>query len=1099
MSLAQRRRAASALLYFACLASASGGLQHARKLLQSTDTSTEESYIKDVPEVVRKPFLALKDPINAASGDVHRLYEQCSAVSSISYLLFGAAQPLSMAAGSSNALLPYLTPAVLRLYVSRWDRCSSAVAEQLYILAQHMYSKASLQACYYAMYKSLDATFTWVRDNVPLRLQEVPGQPVATAAWPDLGALPASGLTAAVLAALADEARLGGTAEVLASSCSMTAADFAAMVPTIAATLADLHADLSAIQAVASETHETHWSPSRDLEVHMDGRHRRAVMQLEEQGAHSAAAGSAAGSGNAAGGAGAAEGKGEEVAAAMSIDPESPGLTVSGNRMDPAAQRRRRLAIPSNYFYTMPSAFTPSSPSSLPPLMIPIIFHIMLYTDTNGATGPTNYGSALSYAQRMVKITNYMSKPSNIQFYVKEVRNDPVTYSYLLLANRVVWLNLVNSNCTTSCLKNTAYMSSLVSDWPRSVNVFVASEAAALNNMVGFAYVPGSDIMPANGFVFVSWDSFLPDGFNSLSQYNGGPNTLLHELFHHLGLQHPFGGNSASCSDDDYVIDTPTSMGPISSASFYSTAIAYCMELFFGTYGGDWDATYARWSTTLGIPDTDRNSWADACPAMGGYDELGNYMTYNTAVCFAALGHLTTSQVQRAHFVTAEMNPVLYAWGQYYAKTAPPPPPTASPPPESYNNICKVTSNSNCACKSSWTSGGVTYSYCDRIYSNNALGCEVQDPSSCADCSGSPCVLPCSGTALQCKKPPAPGTNMPPPPPPRPPSPPPNPPPPPPRSVPDACKTASNGCACRSTWQYNGVYVSYCASPDGDVRLWCQVSSSCSLFNPSNPYAYCATTLTVATCGAPVAELDGSVTLPGNCSILNTNGTTLVAELAAELARIMGVPLSWVGFTKWLCGSIIANYLVSFPVGTDSSQVIATVSAALTISTQTSPAFAAKWGNFTSATAGTVTVLQPGQLCTPSSPASALCPASPPPPPPPPPGKKPNKIPLYIGIGIGGATGVAIIVSAIFVLMNRSRRKMPAHNKMGVMPADASRRSSATGSTYGGPGGPPYSAPYSAAPRRQSAGGAVPGLIGNDELRSQYSHHQHHPPHRQSR
>ena len=90
-----------------------------------------------------------------------------------------------------------------------------------------------------------------------------------------------------------------------------------------------------------------------------------------------------------------------------------------------------------------------------------------------------------------------------------------------------------------------------------------------------------------------------------------------------------------------------------------------------------------------GIPEDDMNAWADSCPSRAGYDELGNYMTYNDAVCFAAVGHITRGQAERMHYVTSERNPVLYAWGQYYASTSAPPPPITWPA-ESYNNSCKV-------------------------------------------------------------------------------------------------------------------------------------------------------------------------------------------------------------------------------------------------------------------------------------------------------------------------------------------------------------------------------------------------------------------------
>ena len=91
-----------------------------------------------------------------------------------------------------------------------------------------------------------------------------------------------------------------------------------------------------------------------------------------------------------------------------------------------------------------------------------------------------------------------------------------------------------------------------------------------------------------------------------------------------------------------------------------------------------------------GVPEDDMNSWADSCPTRAGYDELGNYMTYNTGVCFAALGHMTRGQIERMHDLTSQVNPVLYTWGQYYASTAAPPPPIAPPPPEYTLDICKV-------------------------------------------------------------------------------------------------------------------------------------------------------------------------------------------------------------------------------------------------------------------------------------------------------------------------------------------------------------------------------------------------------------------------
>jgi hypothetical protein len=56
----------------------------------------------------------------------------------------------------------------------------------------------------------------------------------------------------------------------------------------------------------------------------------------------------------------------------------------------------------------------------------------------------------------------------------------------------------------------------------------------------------------------MTWDGLSAAGSNSLAAYNDGPNTLLHELFHHLGLRHTFAPvpddttSGAGCVDGDY-------------------------------------------------------------------------------------------------------------------------------------------------------------------------------------------------------------------------------------------------------------------------------------------------------------------------------------------------------------------------------------------------------------------------------------------------------------------------------------------------------------------------------------------------------------------
>ncbi|GIM08055.1 hypothetical protein Vretimale_12148 [Volvox reticuliferus] len=113
---------------------------------------TEASDKSVLPAAVQRPFLALRDTVRAGSKDIQKFYEQTASISAVAYLLFGAAEPLSQASGSSNALLPYLTPIILRLYTSRPQRATSALSQQLYDLSWSLYgSSPSLRVITYGL------------------------------------------------------------------------------------------------------------------------------------------------------------------------------------------------------------------------------------------------------------------------------------------------------------------------------------------------------------------------------------------------------------------------------------------------------------------------------------------------------------------------------------------------------------------------------------------------------------------------------------------------------------------------------------------------------------------------------------------------------------------------------------------------------------------------------------------------------------------------------------------------------------------------------------------------------------------------------------
>ncbi|GLC49625.1 hypothetical protein PLESTB_000268700 [Pleodorina starrii] len=520
-----------------------------------------------------------------------------------------------------------------------------------------------------------------------------------------------------------------------------------------------------------------------------------------------------------------------------------------------AAGGRRRLqqsAWP--YVYTMPpeGSYVKYGPEVMPRLRIPLVFHILLYRDTaaGGGLGPAMYDQAPGMVDRMVRLANQLSNPGNIEYWVKEVRNDPVKYPDLILADRATWMASPKRE-----LRSRSFVDRLAYDWPRSINIFVSADTSG-SSVLGYAWVPSSDSNPTYGLVYLTWDTVSTSGFNSRSQYDDGSQTLVHEILHHMGLYHTFPDSGMPCDvDGDYIEDTPITARPVSSSSFYYKSVNFCIDLFRGKYGSNWDAAYEARSRTLGAPAEDVNSWADSCPGRAGYDEIGNFMTYTSAVCNIAVGHMTQGQARRAHLMTSGINPVLYYWAQYYAQQVAPPPPEAvvlasppwpGPPPPIDN--CKTTAY-GCACKSTWYYLGKPMSYCAQLSStSSALWCEPQDFSTCSGCDPSGCIQQCKGNPTSCSQPPSP--SPPPSPPPRPPSPSPRPPPPPPDERPPECKRSISGCECRAFWPTNDGYGSYCA-PIGGILLACYVSPTCPTFSIS-PFQYCAPWLTQEYCKSDI-------------------------------------------------------------------------------------------------------------------------------------------------------------------------------------------------------------------------------------------------------
>lgn len=212
----------------------------------------------------------------------------------------------------------------------------------------------------------------------------------------------------------------------------------------------------------------------------------------------------------------------------------------------------------------------------------------------------------------------------------------------------------------------------------------------------------------------------------------------------------------------------------------------------------DWSRIYAAWRSTLGIPAADQLPFADSCPAAPGRDEVANWLTYTYDECNAAMGHITQQQLRALHATTAAINPLLYAWAQYYAMN---PPPSAAevldgggggggaaspplPPDRGTSRGCPPQlTRKGCRCKDTWVYGGKSY-----------RGCTTEDAAAhggswCAVDLQDGCTAPQNGWWDLCTPVELLGCTASPPPPPSPPpvSPPPPSPPPPPASGPRSC------------------------------------------------------------------------------------------------------------------------------------------------------------------------------------------------------------------------------------------------------------------------------------------------------------------------
>ncbi|EFJ50321.1 hypothetical protein VOLCADRAFT_88810 [Volvox carteri f. nagariensis] len=342
----------------------------------------------------------------------------------------------------------------------------------------------------------------------------------------------------------------------------------------------------------------------------------------------------------------------------------------------------------------LPAAFKPANSSLLPRVLVPLVFHIMSYRQDD-TYGPPNLDKSPDYVDRLLRVVNAMALPTRFQFFVNEIRYDPLTNPYLLRGSRSSWL--------------------------------------------GYGWVPSSPSNITTGHVAVLWSVLDTTQWNSVAGWEYGAKVVWHEIMHHLGLYHTFGrsnANAAVCSSgsDDGIADTPIVAGPVYEQRAFSTAArAYCMKVFEKDLGSDWAFVMTVWANRLGIPPADATHGFDSCPLERGNDELGNYITYTHDVCVAALGHTTAGQMQYMHNFANQVQRKLYIWGQYFGALNPAAfkAPPKAPNPANKGGPCMVT-RAGCQCKGTWSYQGQHLNGCANPDGDSkGMWCPVEQDGNC--------------------------------------------------------------------------------------------------------------------------------------------------------------------------------------------------------------------------------------------------------------------------------------------------------------------------------------------------------------------------------
>lgn len=236
--------------------------------------------------------------------------------------------------------------------------------------------------------------------------------------------------------------------------------------------------------------------------------------------------------------------------------------------------------------------------------IVDVYFHVVQNKDGDGSVTDEDINNQM-------KVLNDAYEPVAFRFLLKgitRIENDD-------------WHDLQTNSVEEANMKSALQIQGVT-----NLNVYVTTTAPGV---VGWGSYPSeASKHPLQDGVVIDYRT-LPGG--SLALYNRGT-TLIHQVGHWLGLQHPYqGGCNRYAQEGDGVSDTPATAVPASGCPVVSQSSTPALLL----------------QQLLGQPTT---SVVDSCPGqegqLHGYDLVNNFMDLADDACQA---QFTLGQQQRMH------------------------------------------------------------------------------------------------------------------------------------------------------------------------------------------------------------------------------------------------------------------------------------------------------------------------------------------------------------------------------------------------------------------------------------------------------------------